>query len=201
VSQGSAREEAAEIAEQPRSDAARNDGIREHDYPIPRWFNLAFAGTIVFALIYVPYYTFLSDWSAARQWEAEVARDHERFAAARAAAPTANPFRGNAAAIQEGQQVFATICAACHRPDASGLVGPSLVDPYWKYGHDDVELFTTVDKGRPAGMPGWGAQLGPDKIWKVLAYLETLPRSDEPGVGAPDYAPPAAPAAAPGAGG
>jgi mono/diheme cytochrome c family protein len=80
-------------------------------------------------------------------------------------------------------------------------VGPSLVDPYWKYGHGDAELFETVSAGRPLGMPPWGAQLGDEKIWKVLAYLETLPRSDEPGVGAPDYAPPAAPAAAPGAGG
>jgi mono/diheme cytochrome c family protein len=43
-------------------------------------------------------------------------------------------------------------------------------------------------------MPPWGPQLGADKIWKVLAYVETLPASDAPGVGAPDYVPPAAPA-------
>ena len=40
-------------------------------------------------------------------------------------------------------------------------------------------------------MPPWGAQLGDEKIWKVLAYLETLPKQDRPGIGAPDYAPPA----------
>ena len=34
--------------------------------------------------------------------------------------------------------------------------------------------------------------LGPDKIWKALAYLETLPRSDEPGVGAPEAGSPEA---------
>jgi cytochrome c oxidase cbb3-type subunit 3 len=83
------------------------------------------------------------------------------------------------------------VCAACHLPDGRGLVGPSLIDPYWKYGHDDTTLFETVSKGRPAGMPAWASQLGDEKIWKVLAYMETLPGSPEPGVGAPDYKPPA----------
>ena len=82
--------------------------------------------------------------------------------------------------------MFVTTCAACHKPDGSGLVGPSLVDPYWKYGNTDDALYETIDKGRPAGMPPWGTQLGSEKIWKVLAYMETLPQSDEPGVGAPE---------------
>jgi cytochrome c oxidase cbb3-type subunit 3 len=67
-------------------------------------------------------------------------------------------------------------------------VGPSLVDPYWKYGRDDASLFETVMNGRPAGMPGWGTQLGADKVWRVLSYLETLPKSDVPGLGAPSPA-------------
>ena len=111
----------------------------------------------------------------------------------------ADPSCQDGTAIAEGAEVFATICAACHKPDGTGLVGPSLVDPYWKYGQSDAELFETVSAGRPLGMPPWGPQLGDDKIWKVLAYLETLPRQSQPGVGAPDYVPP--PAAAPAAAG
>jgi mono/diheme cytochrome c family protein len=34
-------------------------------------------------------------------------------------------------------------------------------------------------------MPPWGDQLGSEKIWKALAYMESLPKSDVPGVGAP----------------
>jgi mono/diheme cytochrome c family protein len=45
-------------------------------------------------------------------------------------------------------------------------------------------------------MPAWGAQLGDEKIWKVLAYLETLPQQSEPGVGAPGAADGASPPAA-----
>jgi cytochrome c oxidase cbb3-type subunit 3 len=181
-----------EIVERPAPGEPHADGIGEEDHAIPRWFNASFLGTIVFAIVYLAYYMG-GDWSSQAQYQAEVAAAEAAAAATRASQPTSNPYRGDAAAIAEGQQVFLQICAACHKPDGSGLVGPSLVDPYWKYGHGDSELFQSVMEGRPAGMPAWGAQLGSEKVWRALAYLETLPRSDVPGVGAPDSAPPPPP--------
>jgi cytochrome c oxidase cbb3-type subunit 3 len=183
------------IPEHPRADEAVRDGIGEEDNPIPAWWWWTFLGTVVFAAFYAPYYI-LGGWSQEGQYAAQV--EQARAVAAAAPAPDANPFRGDAAAIAEGQQVFVQICAACHKPDASGLVGPSLVDPYWKYGNADADLYVTVAKGRPAGMPAWETQLGRDKIWKALAYLETLPHTDTPGVGAPGVAGPGAAAPAPG---
>ncbi len=182
--------EPEEIAEYPRPDEAARDGIGEEDNEIPLWFNLSFLATIVFAVFYVPYYHLHLGWSAAAQYEAEVAAAREKGAAVAAAIPDQNPFRGDAAAVAAGKQQFETICAACHKPDGTGMVGPSLVDPYWKYGASDAERFETVANGRPGGMPPWKAQLGNDGIWQVLAYVDTLPRSDEPGVGAPGYAAP-----------
>jgi cytochrome c oxidase cbb3-type subunit 3 len=173
-----------EIAEVARDDGAERDGIGEDDNPIPLWFNASFLATIAFAVVYALYYL-LSGWSQEAQYLAEVERSEAYAEAAHAALPSRNPFRGDAAAVAEGKVVFEQICAACHKPDGSGLVGPSLVDPYWKYGHDDEELYETVAQGRPGGMPPWGAQLGGEKIWKSLAYLETLPKSPEPGLGAP----------------
>ena len=181
-----------EIAERPNAVALHDDGIDEEDNAIPTWFNASFLATIVFAIVYLIYYVAMG-WTSRAQYEAEVAASEAIAAVAKASQPSVNPYRGDAAAIVEGQQVFLQICAACHKPDASGLVGPSLVDPYWKYGHTDAELFQTVMEGRPAGMPGWGAQLGSEKVWRALAYLETLPKSDAPGVGSPEYAPPPAP--------
>jgi len=180
--------EEREIAEYTRSDAAPRDGIGEEDNPIPLWFNVGFYGLIAVGIVYVGYYT-LSGWSSAGQYQAEVARAAAAAVAARDAMPMENPYHGDAAAIAEGKQVFTTICAACHKPDGSGLVGPSLVDPYWKYGNTDAVLFETVSGGRPAGMPPWGTQLGTEKIWKVLAYVETLPKTDVPGMGAPGVGP------------
>jgi cytochrome c oxidase cbb3-type subunit 3 len=190
--------EADEIVELPRPDGAPRDGIGEEDNPIPPWWWWSFFATIVFAAFYTPYYI-LSDWSQETQWAAEVERHQARVAANAPPVQTTNPYHGDAAAIAEGRQVFDTICAACHKPDGSGLVGPSLVDPYWKYGADDVTLFETVTKGRPAGMPAWESQLGSEKIWKSLAYMATLSKSAEPGIGAPGVGPaaPGAPAAAP----
>lgn len=187
-----------EIPELARADGAPRDGIGEEDNPIPAWWWWTFFGTIVFAAFYIPYYT-LSGWSQSKQWAAEVERNAARVAANAPPVPTSNPYRGDAAAIAEGKQLFDTICAACHKPDGSGLVGPSLVDPYWKYGDADATLFETVAKGRPAGMPAWESQLGTEKIWKALAYMATLPRSSEPGIGAPGVAgaPGSAPAPAP----
>lgn len=185
-------DEAPEIAERPRPEAPERDGIREEDNAIPLWFNATFLGSIAFAIVYTLYYDF-SGWTQSGQYDAEVERARERFAAVHQAAPAAsNPFRGDAAAVAEGKQVFDTICSACHLPDGRGLVGPSLIDPFWKYGNDDAALYETVSNGRPGGMPGWLPQLGPDKVWKALAYMETLPRTQAPGVGAPDFKPPAA---------
>ena len=181
------------IPERPRPDEAPRDGIGEEDNAIPLWFNVGFYGLMIVGAAYIAYYAVLSGWSQRGQYEAEVAAAEARYAAVRAAhAPTANPHHGDAAAIAKGKETWDTICVACHTPEGTGLVGPSLVDPYWKYGHDDAALFETVSNGRPAGMPPWGAQLGADKIWKALAFLETLPKTSAPGVGAPDYQPPAA---------
>lgn len=186
----------AEIPELPREDEKVRDGIGEEDNAIPLWFNAGFYGMIVVGIVYILYYT-LSGWSQVGQYEKEVARAQEKAAVVKASLPTTNPYHGDAAAIAEGSQIFATTCAVCHKPDGSGLVGPSLVDPYWKYGHDDATLFETVSKGRPGGMPPWGPALGGDKIWKVLAFIETLPRSEEPGVGAPGFTAPTANAGQP----
>jgi cytochrome c oxidase cbb3-type subunit 3 len=178
-----------ESVEYPRADLAVRDGIGEEDNKVPLWFNVGFYGLIAVGIVYIFYYT-LSGWSAEGEYRAQVDAAEATLAAQRAELPAANPFRGDVAALGQGQEVFAQICAACHKVDGSGLVGPSLVDPYWKYGDSDQARFTSVSEGRPEGMPPWGKVLGSEKIWKVLAYVETLPRSAEPGVGAPGVAAP-----------
>ncbi|MDJ0787970.1 MAG: c-type cytochrome [Myxococcota bacterium] len=178
-----------EVPEYERDDAAIRDGIDEEDNKIPLWFNLGFYGMIVVGIVYLVYYT-QSGWSSAGQYEAEVAVAEALAEEVRASLPTTNVFAGNSEAIAQGQEVYTTTCAVCHKPDGSGMVGPSLVDPYWKYGDSDEAKFASVAEGRPLGMPPWLAVLGNEKIWKALAYVDSLPRSDAPGVGSPDYQPP-----------
>jgi cytochrome c oxidase cbb3-type subunit 3 len=150
-----------EVAELERRDGAVRDGIGEEDNAIPAWWWWGFIATVLFAAFYIPYYM-LSGWSQRVQYQEQVYAAQARAEEVQASLPTHNPY-------------------------GSGLVGPSLVDPYWKYGSDDASRFETISKGRPGGMPAWGTQLGTEKIWKVMAYLDTLPKSDKPGVGSPGY--------------
>lgn len=175
------------IPERPLPDEPPRDGIGEEDNPVPAWFNLGFYGLMIFGLGYIFFYGAMAPYSQSENYAAEVAAVEARLAATRPALPDTNPFRGDAAAIEAGAEVYKTICIACHLGEGQGLVGPSLVDPYWKYGADDATLYESVAEGRPLGMPGWGTQLGTDKVWKVLAFLETLEKSPEPGVGSPEF--------------
>ncbi len=93
---------------------------------------------------------------------------------AEAATTLKNPYDGNAEAAKEGESIFQGNCAPCHGKDATGGIGPNLRDREWKYGSSDQDLFTTISKGRPGGMPPWQNALGTDKIWKVITYIRSL---------------------------
>src|SRR5579863_5288111 len=52
-----------------------------------------------------------------------------------------NPYKGDAQALAEGKELFDMYCQACHLPDGSGRIGPSLIGDTHHY-----PRFTT-DKG------------------------------------------------------
>jgi mono/diheme cytochrome c family protein len=91
------------------------------------------------------------------------------------AASIRNPYEGDAAAVQQGKQLFTRMnCVYCHGAQASGLIGPSLNDPGWRYGGTPAEIYNSIHDGRPKGMPAWGAKLPPQQIWQLVAYIESL---------------------------
>jgi cytochrome c oxidase cbb3-type subunit 3 len=92
-----------------------------------------------------------------------------------AAMSTPNPYEGNAQAITQGKQLFQKMnCAGCHAYDATGNMGPDLTDTYWRYGGLPIQIYKTIEEGRPQGMPAWGKALPPDDIWKLVAFIESL---------------------------
>jgi cytochrome c oxidase cbb3-type subunit 3 len=97
------------------------------------------------------------------------------------AASISNPFEGDAAAIQDGKHLFGQMnCVYCHGAHASGLMGPSLEGPGWRYGGSPAEIYNSIHDGRPKAMPAWGARLPPDQIWKIVAYVESLGGAEPP---------------------
>ncbi|HZP87613.1 MAG TPA: c-type cytochrome [Burkholderiales bacterium] len=92
-----------------------------------------------------------------------------------------NPYAGQADAIKQGQMLFVRMnCASCHGYDASGGMGPSLRDTFWRYGGTPVDIYKSILEGRPQGMPAWGQALPNEAIWRIVAYIESLGGSFPP---------------------
>ncbi len=92
-----------------------------------------------------------------------------RAEAAPVAAQQENPFSGDAGAAQEGAELYAAHCAACHGDQLEGDIGPGLEG----LGYDDADLFQVLWKGIPeGGMPSYGS-LGTERVWKLVTFLGT----------------------------
>jgi len=144
------------------------DGIEELDNPLPKWWNMFFWSTIVFGFIYIIIYgvggwTGVSNWSSYGQWEAEVAKAEEKYKPYydKLNAMSIEELATNEEALATGQRIFASNCALCHGPTASGSEGfPNLTDTDWLYGGTPAAIKQTILHGRNGAMPANG--LKPD---------------------------------------
>ena len=148
-------------------------GKMEAHNKVPRGFLVLLFGLIAFGVYYIAAYTpGISGWSQYKVLEKEMAADRAK-ASAGAAKMTENPYEHDEKAVAEGQGIFAGKCAECHGKDLKGPDGPSLVGPL-KFGERDSEKYESIAKGRPGGMPAFETDLGRDRIWKVLAYVDSV---------------------------
>ena len=86
-----------------------------------------------------------------------------------------NPYENDDNAIAEGEIFFNNFnCSGCHAPLGGGGMGPPLSDTLWIYGGEPANVYLSILQGRPNGMPSWH-ELPPDVIWKIVAYIHTLP--------------------------
>lgn len=85
-----------------------------------------------------------------------------------------NPYEGNAYGISEGQRLFGWYnCVGCHSHGGGGI-GPPLIKDVWTYGNEPANLFDTIVKGRPNGMPSWGARIPEYQVWQLVTYVRSL---------------------------
>lgn len=152
------------------SDAFRD---LEREHKAPRYFLVFFFALIVWGLYYIAAYTpEFSGWS---QYKA-LDRQLEAEKAAPAVIPHENPYEQDPKAIVEGKGIYAENCAGCHEEDLKGKVGPDLTG-HLAFGETDDKKFESIAKGRPGGMPAFGSRLGRERIWKVLAYVDSVRES------------------------
>ena len=87
-----------------------------------------------------------------------------------------NPYNGDASALAEGKTLYAANCQACHLPDGSGQIGPSLIGDTHHYPRftTDKGLFEIIYGGAAGAMQPFGKRLKQDEILKIMAHVRTL---------------------------
>jgi cytochrome c oxidase cbb3-type subunit 3 len=97
--------------------------------------------------------------------------------AAAQSAETAKPNPMDNPAVKSGQTLFKTHCQACHGQDATGGIGPNLMNAPSVHNPRKLKGVTQaiISQGRTSlGMPAFGSQLSTTQINDITAYLEAL---------------------------
>jgi cytochrome c-L len=87
------------------------------------------------------------------------------------------PYAGDEQALAEGKKLYQVNCQACHLPDGSGRIGPSLIDGTSKYprGTTDVGMFEILYGGASGAMQSFARRgMTQDQMLKTIAYVRSL---------------------------
>ncbi len=181
------------IKEEAKIDLGHDyDGIRELDNKLPGWWLYGFYICIIFAGIYL-YRYHVAHSAPLSQEELQIAMDKAEIEKQEYLKKAGNSIDENTvklltdpADLAEGKKVFTTICAACHRADGGGNVGPNLTDDYWLHGGSINEVFKTIKYGWPdKGMQSWKDNYSPKQIAQISSYVKSLHGTNPPNPKAP----------------
>lgn len=153
------------------------DGIQEYDNDLPKWWRNLFVITIVFSIIYVPYYTLGIGPDSQQELRQELAgiKSMAPEKAVAAAEVDLIAMSHDSARILKGKEVFAGKCSPCHAADGGGLVGPNLTDDAWIHGGSLNEIRHTIEVGVPEkGMLAWKGLMSDDDIFNVVVFIRSL---------------------------
>ncbi len=161
------------IPDQVRGHADEADGIEEYDNKLPGWWVGLFYFTIIWGVI-----VFI-DWHVATPTSLAANYDAEIAAAPQPVDLSTIAIVVNDETVAAGAAIWTTNCVACHEADASGGIGPSLIDDEWIHGSAPEDLRGVIANGvLDKGMPAWLPVIGPDGLANVVAYVTTLSGPD-----------------------
>lgn len=164
------------------------DGIKELDNVLPPWWVYLFYGTIIFAGVYLVRFHIVGDYTQAEEFNKEVELAEleksklpkdpaEEVSYETVVAVT------DATSLAKGKEIFTNACAACHKADGGGLVGPNLTDKHWINGGGIKNIFKLISEGSKnnPSMVSWKSNLSSKDIQSVASYILTLEGSNPPG--------------------
>jgi cytochrome c oxidase cbb3-type subunit 3 len=162
------------------------DGIRELDNDLPPWWKWGFILTIVVSVVYLGYYHLGYGPLQMEEYNIAVKEAEEEKAAYLAKSgekidETNLALILDAGELSSAKVLFNNVCAACHREDGGGAVGPNLTDDYWIHGGTLVAVFKTIKYGwKDKGMPAWEANLSAKQMASIASYVKTLHNTKPP---------------------
>jgi cytochrome c oxidase cbb3-type subunit 3 len=169
------------------------DGIRELDNVLPPWWVKLFYITILFAVVYLVQYHVLDGKDQTAEFNAEmedarIAVEEYRKTAKDLIDANTVTLLTEAGELAEGKKIFETNCAACHKADGGGSIGPNLTDDHWLLGGGIKNVFHTITEGGRdgKGMVPWKGTLKPSEIQKVASYVLSLQGTNPKDAKAPD---------------
>lgn len=167
-----------------------DDDLVEEDNRLPLWWQYTLYGAVVFAAVY--WYAehqvgaFSSQADVYQKEMISVRLEQAKKNGGALPPETLIALSKTPATVEQGKQVFASTCVACHRADGGGNIGPNLTDDAWLHGGKPENIYATVRDGVAAkGMPAWGPQLGDEKVAAATAYVISIKGTNVPGGKAP----------------
>jgi cytochrome c oxidase cbb3-type subunit 3 len=164
------------------------DGIKELDNVLPPWWVYLFYGTIIFALVYLVRFHVMNEYDQEQEFKNEVAlAELEKSKMPKDAAEEVSyetvVVLTDATSLAKGKEIFTNACAACHKADGGGLVGPNLTDKHWINGGGIKNVFKLISEGSKnnPSMVAWKANLSSKDIQSVASYVLSLQGSNPPG--------------------
>ena len=169
------------------------DGIKELDNNLPPWWVYLFYASIVFGLVYFVRFEVMGGDNQEMELQKELAQAKIDVAEYMKTAPDLMDEKTvtlltDPADLAVGKTIFTTNCAACHRTDAGGQIGPNLTDEHWILGGGIKNIFHTLNNGGRdgKGMISWKGTLKPKEMQKVASYVISLKGSNPVDPKAPD---------------
>ena len=78
----------------------------------------------------------------------------------------------DAKTLAEGESLYQSICAGCHKKDLTGETGFNLIDGEWIHGGQAIDIYQNITNGfAEQGMPAFGAVLSAEQRESIVAYI------------------------------